>query len=68
MKNNDKRIITKKFNMHCDVHCWDLSFLDAQTGSINSMKMSMKVGTKFSSNSQENSTLYTVVRGGYLYP
>ena len=20
MKNNDKRIITKNFNMHCDVH------------------------------------------------
>ena len=24
--------------------CWDLSFLDAQTGSMNSMKMAMKVG------------------------
>ena len=24
--------------------CWDLSFLDAQTGSMNSMKMVMKVG------------------------
>ena len=24
--------------------CWDLSFLDAQTGSMNSMKMTMKVG------------------------
>ena len=48
--------------------CWDLSFLDAQIGSMNSMKMVMKVGTKFSSNSQENSTLYIVERGGYLYP
>ena len=25
--------------------CWDLCFLDAQTGSINSMKMTMKIGT-----------------------
>ena len=25
--------------------CWDLSFLDAQIGSMNSMKMTMKVGT-----------------------
>ena len=31
--------------------CWDLSLLDVQTGSMNSMKMTMKVGTKFSSNS-----------------
>jgi len=30
--------------------------------------MAMKVGTKLSRNSQENSTLYTVERGGYLYP
>ena len=48
--------------------CWDLSFLDAQTGSMNSMKMTMKVEIKFSSNSKENSTLYIVERGGYLYP
>ena len=48
--------------------CWDLNFLDAQTGNMNSMKMAMKVRTEFSSNSQENSTLYTVERGGYLYP
>jgi len=25
--------------------CWDLSFLDTQTGSMNSMKAAMKVGT-----------------------
>ena len=25
--------------------CWDLCFLDAQTGSMNSMKMAMKVDT-----------------------
>ena len=25
--------------------CWDLFFLDVQTGSINSMKMTMKVST-----------------------
>ena len=25
--------------------CWDLCFLDAQTGSMNNMKMVMKVGT-----------------------
>jgi len=48
--------------------CWDLCFLDAQTGSMNSMKMTIKVGTKFSSKSPENSTPYTVERGGYLYP
>ena len=40
--------------------CWDLRFFDAQTGSMNSVKVAMKVETKFSSNSQENSTLYTV--------
>ena len=48
-------------------HC-DFSFLDAQTENMNSMKMAMKTGTEFSSNSQENSTIYTVERGGYLYP
>jgi len=30
--------------------CWDLSFLDAQTGSMNSMKMAMKIGAEFSNN------------------
>jgi len=35
---------------------------------MNRMKITMKAGTEFSSNSPENSTLYTVERGGYLYP
>ena len=42
------------------VEYWDLSFLDAQTGSMNSIKMAMRVEIKFSSNSQENSTFFTV--------
>jgi len=48
--------------------CWGLCFLDAQTGSINSMKMAIKVGTQSSSKSLENLTSYTMERGGYLYP
>jgi len=35
---------------------------------MNSMKMTIKVGTKFSSKSPQNTTPYTVERGGYLYP
>ena len=29
-------------------HCWDLSFLDAQTGSMNSKKDDKKVGVELS--------------------
>src|SRR6185503_15727584 len=46
--------------------CWDLSFLDAQTGSMNSMKMAMKVGTQFSSNNQKIQP-FTLWREGAIY-
>ena len=31
--------------INVDCCCWDLCFLDAQTESMNSIKMTMKVGT-----------------------
>jgi hypothetical protein len=46
--------------------CWDLSFLDAQTRIMNSMKMAMKEGAQFSNNNQkiQPSTLW---REGAIY-
>jgi len=46
--------------------CWDLSFLDAQTGSMNSIKMAMKVGAEFSNNNQKIQP-FTLWREGAIY-
>ena len=46
--------------------CWYLSFLDAQTGSMNSMKMAMKVGAELSNNNQKIQP-FTLWREGAIY-
>ena len=46
--------------------CWDLSFLDAQTGSTNSMKMAMKVGAEFSNNNKKFNLLHCGERGLFI--
>jgi len=46
--------------------CWDLSFLDAQTGNMNNIKMAMKVGAEFSNNNQKIQP-FTLWREGAIY-